>query len=72
MFPDVRQRSKNGEYVERTIEAMILTGTQESSQGRNRSPSNNSDQSEATTTEDGKGKAVETRECDTNGDTRME
>ena len=71
MFPNVRQRSKDGEYVEKTIEAKILTGIQESSRGGIQ-PVCKSDQFEAATTKDGKGKTVETRECDTNDDTRVE
>ena len=58
MFPNVRERSKKGEYVGRTIENMILTGTQESSRTENR-PSTSSDQTEAAAIEDTKGKAVE-------------
>ena len=48
MFANVRQRSKNGEYVGRTIGSMMLTATQESSQTDDRPASSNSDQMEAT------------------------
>ena len=49
MFASLRQKSKKGEYVDRTIESMILIGTQESSGRGNRpvSDSENSDQKEA-------------------------
>jgi WD40 repeat protein len=57
MFANLRQRSKNGECMGRTIESMILTRTQESSRRENRPSS--SDQKEATTIEDGKCKTVE-------------
>ena len=49
MFASLCQKSKKGEYVDRTIESMILIGTQESS-GRGNQPvseSENSDQKEA-------------------------
>ena len=32
MFPDVRQKSKNGEHMGRTIENMILTGPRDESE----------------------------------------
>ena len=48
-----------GEYVGRRIESMILTRTLESSRRDGVPASSNSDQKEATTIEDAKGKAVE-------------
>jgi WD40 repeat protein len=47
-----------GAYGGRTIESMVLTGTQESNRMETR-PSTSSDRKEVTTIEDGKGKAVE-------------
>ena len=60
MLANLRQRAKRGEYVGRTIKSMILTGTQDSSRRENRPASRNSEQKEATTIEDAKGKTVET------------
>jgi WD40 repeat protein len=47
MFASLRERSNRGEYVGRTIESMILTGTQDSSRRESRLASSNSDQKEA-------------------------
>ena len=52
MFANLRQRSKKGEYMGRTIETMKLTGTQESSRRGKPPDSSNSDQKKATTIED--------------------
>ena len=59
MFANQRQRSKGGEYVGRAVESITLTGTQESSRKENRLASSNSEQVEATTIEDAKGKTVQ-------------
>ena len=59
MFANLRERSRKGEYVCTIIESMILTRTQESSRRENRPASSNRDQNEATTTEDAKGKGVD-------------
>ena len=47
MSANLRQRSKQGEYVGRTIKGMVLTGTQDSSRRENRPASSNSDKNEA-------------------------
>ena len=57
IFPKIRWRSKKGEYLGRTIESTILTGTEEPSRKENRSSSG--DQREATTTGGIKDKTVE-------------
>ena len=56
MPPNV-QTPKKGEYVGRTFEIMMLTGTQESS--RREPSSSDSNQKEAATTDDARGKRAE-------------